>query len=523
MRLRLAEAPGLTLDEGFNVATGVYLVRALKTNGLGSLHPATIKDVYGSSTYNPDHPPLGRWALGLVHEWLSRSELPFLEVDARPASAIAFALTVLLAGWFVQRWFGPLAGTLAALSVAILPRQFAHAHLASLETFIGLAYAACVLVAADRCRPRERSSGYAAFALAGVFFGLALLTKIQAVFLAPAVGLWAWSQWGLKRAVPRVALFAAVGFVLFFAGWPWLWLDPVNHLREYFARTTERQTLYCYYLGHRWADRDVPWHYPWVMFAVTVPMGLHFFASFVFRRPGVGVPVVEQAPQVIETAQADAGGWTWRVDPRIQLILWAIVIPLVVFSIPGIRVYDGERLFGVVFPLWGAIAGVGAASLLTQHAKRGLIVCVIAVLFVFSTAGHFLLNPFQLSFYNVLVGGPWGADALGFERSYWMEGLTESFQRDVVANVPRGHRVDVAPVLHRSYLPHLQLVSPVLLSGAIKLAAYDDKQPGGSKYVIKFHRRADSWAPLEPPPEGTKILAEVKRAGVPMVTLYQLP
>jgi hypothetical protein len=83
--------------------------------------------------------------------------------------------------------------------------------------------------------------------------------------------------------------------------------------------------------------------------------------------------------------------------------------------------------------------------------------------------------------------------------------------------------VDVAPVLHKAYLPHLQMVSPVLLSGAIKLAPYDDKQPDGSKYVIKFHRRADSWASLEPPPEGTKILAEERRAGVPMVTLYQLP
>jgi hypothetical protein len=66
-------------------------------------------------------------------------------------------------------------------------------------------------------------------------------------------------------------------------------------------------------------------------------------------------------------------------------------------------------------------------------------------------------------------------------------------------------------------------VSPILMEGAITLAPYDDKQAGGSKFVLKFHRRADPWASLEPPPEGTKVLAEVKRAGVPMVTLYQLP
>ena len=84
-------------------------------------------------------------------------------------------------------------------------------------------------------------------------------------------------------------------------------------------------------------------------------------------------------------------------------------------------------------------------------------------------------------------------------------------------------RTLLAPVLHAKYLPHLQLVTPILMSGGITLAPYDDKVPGGSKFVLKFHRRADSWASLEPPPEGTVILAETKRAGMPMVTLYQLP
>ncbi len=207
---------GITLDEGFNVAMGVYLVRSLEADGLGSLHPATVREVYGSTNYNADHPPLGRWALGFVHELLAGNEGEiFSEYAARPAAGVAFALTVLVMGWFMQKWFGPVAGTFAALAVAVLPRQFAHAHLASLETFIGLTYAACVLVTADRCRPgTDGSRGWKAFAVAGVFFGLALLTKIQAVFLGPAVGLWALTQWRLK-AIPRVALFGAVGLACF--------------------------------------------------------------------------------------------------------------------------------------------------------------------------------------------------------------------------------------------------------------------------------------------------------------------
>ncbi len=519
--LQLAEAPGLTLDEGFNVAMGVYLVRSLEHEGLGSLHPDSIRDVYGSPNYNADHPPLARWALGFVHEWLNGDDpAPFNEFAARPAAAIAFALTVWLVGWFVQKWSSPVGGVVAALAVALLPRQFAHAHLASLETFIGLTYAACVLATADRCRPGVGSAGWKPFAVAGFLFGLALLTKIQAVFLAPAVGLWALTQWRLK-AIPRVALFGAVGMAVFFLGWPWLWLDPWNHLHEYFARTTERQTLYCFYWGERWADRDVPWHFPWVMFAVTVPIGLHLLAGWgVLKSRSLREDAVrDQAHQGSDAPRLPGQCW---IDPRVQLVLWAIAVPLTVFSLPGIRVYDGERLFGIVFPLWGALAGLGGAAVAKQWPGRRTHVA-LGVLLTAQAWGIVALNPFQLSYYNALTGGLAGADRLGFERTYWMEQLTDSFQQKIVESVPRGSRIDVAPVLHPVYLNHILSQSPILGAAGISLAAYDDQQQGGSRYVLHFERLADPWKSLAPPPAGTQVLAEVQRSGVPLVKLLELP
>jgi hypothetical protein len=441
---------------------------------------------------------------------------------------VAFALTVLIAGWFIQKWRGAVAGCAAAFAVAVLPRQFAHAHLASLETFIGLTYAACVFVTADCCTRTEGTPRLRSFAWAGLFFGLALLTKIQAVFLGPAVGLWALSQWRLK-AIPRVALFGAIGLLVFFLGWPWLWLDPLHHLKEYFARTTERQTLYCFCWGERWADTDVPWHYPWVMFAVTVPLGLHLLAGLGLVGRGPATPAARQEPRPPEgqrTPQdqgADAPRSPGRllIEPRVQLVLWSIAVPLLVFTLPGIRVYDGERLFGIVFPLWGALAGVGVAAVVRRfpgRPARALLVLLLAG----QAWGAVSLNPFGLSYYNALTGGLAGADRLGFERTYWMEGLTESFQREIVDKVPRGSRIDVAPVLHPVYLPHLLIESPILRNAGIMLAAYDDKRPGGSNHVLHFHRKADPWESLESLPEGTQLLAEVSCKGVPLLSLYQL-
>jgi hypothetical protein len=519
LRGAVADGPGITLDESFNIETGIYLVRSLNAYGLAFLHPRTIKEVWGAREYNPDHPPLGRWALGLVHDWNADPNRPVIQdAAARPASAVAFAITVFLVAWYAAKWFGASAGTIAGLALLFMPRQFGHAHLASLETLIALTYSWCVLWVADQWRfssdgpqpkqlPRQRIA-----IVGGILWGLALLTKIQAVFIAPAVGLWAIWRFG-PRVLTRLAVFGVVGFVVFFAGWPWLWLDPLGHLKEFFARTTERPTLYCFYWGERWADRDVPWHYPWVMFAVVVPLGLQLLGLL-----GV-VSRWNDSP-------AESDHVRGCRDARLQLVLLAMLVPLAVFSVPGIRVYDGERLFGVVFPLWAVVMGRGGA-LLWRYAIHRLPVptggLVVAALIAVQGWGILAYHPCQLSFYSLAVGGLSGADRLGFERTYWADSLTDSFQRRIVEAVPRGSTIDVAPVLHPFYLSHLLEQSPILTAAEIQLAAYDDKQPGRSRYVLMFHRKADPWGSLLPPPEGTETLAEMKRGDVPLATVYRLP
>ncbi|MBX3443440.1 MAG: hypothetical protein KF774_13625 [Planctomyces sp.] len=512
----VAEGPGITLDESFNVETGVYLIRSLREFGLAALHPDSVREIWGAAAYNPDHPPLGRLALGLAHDAnVDRESSGIRDSAARPASAIAFALTVWLVAWCGGRWYGRTAGIVGGASVLLMPRQFGHAHLASLETFIGLAYAAAVLAIAEtwsvdaevasRAGGRRPLPGWGNVLGGGALIGLALLTKIQAVFLGPAVAVWALARFGM-RGLPRLAACGGMALAVFFAGWPWLWLDPAAHLHEYFARTTERQTLYCFYWGERWADLDVPWHYPWVQFAVVVPLGLQLLGL-------VGLGTGED-------------GRSARRDPRLALVLLAVVIPLIVFSLPGIRVYDGERLFAVSFPLWGIVIGRGGARAMAWLRARLSAPAAISIATAFVAAqgwGLARLHPCQLSYYNLAVGGLQGAAGLGFETSYWADSLTESLQRRIVEAVPRGSRIDVAPVLHPIYLDHLLSQSPLLQAAELRLEPYDDKVPGGSRLVLLFHRRADPWESLDPPPEGTEVLARLERAGVPLATLLRLP
>ena len=115
-----------------------------------------------------------------------------------------------------------------------------------------------------------------------------------------------------------------------------------------------------------------------------------------------------------------------------------------------------------------------------------------------------------------------GADRLGFERSYWADGITRSLPEQLVAQVPRGATVDVAPVLHPVLLDDLPAQSPLLREHEIQLRAYDDPHRELVRYVLVFRRRADPWHSLEPSPTNSRLLAETRREVVQLAGLYAI-
>ncbi len=87
------------------------------------------------------------------------------------------------------------------------------------------------------------------------------------------------------------------------------------------------------YFGRVIADRDLPWHYPWFYFAVTVPIGLQALGALGIVR-----------------------GWiNRRLDPFPLLLAATIVLFLGLFS-TRVPVYDGERLF------LECVSGMGAVD-----------------------------------------------------------------------------------------------------------------------------------------------------------------
>ncbi len=504
----MPQGPGLTVDEIFNVEQGVYLVEQSKNLGWLNLIPGTSVEAFRPvNGYNPDHPPLGRYWLGVHHQltwWIApphQPDGPFVTACARTGSATAFALTVWLIGAFVsimssstmspstasppggsargattfRHWAGPL----ACLSLVLMPRVYGHAHLAALESITNLTCTAAVLAIAAWWSGPAPPTRRAAL-VAGVVMGLALLTKIQAVLIPVPVIVWSLLRWR-QKAIEPLLVWGTTALVLFFAAWPYLWLDPVGHLLEYLGRTTNRATLNCFYFGTIYKDKAVPWHYPFVMFAVTVPVGLHALGVLGVKKGDRSQGTGDRSQKLI------ADEW------RRWLLLACGLFPLIVFALPKVAVYDGERLFLTVFPLWAIFVGRGAASVLEITARRSgvrLAKCGICVVIVLQAASNWLVHPHYLSYYNLAVGGVSGAETLGLEMNYWGDGITRSLLEEAVTERGGFTSVEIRPSLHQFQNDDLLRQSPILRQRLVKDS---DPSVGSAAKPLRFvfRRRAD--------------------------------
>ena len=496
--------PGLTTDETLNIPQGVFLVDALAQQGPLVFTPSGARKIFGSPRYLSDYPPLARILPGIAHSLTSwcmpGSESTVYNVPAaRLGSCFAFAVTVLLVTEFCMRRHGWAPAVCAAILMITTPSLIGHARIASSESATNLAWVAALLPLLAWWTGSGPPSTVRA-CITGVFWGLLLLTKVQGILLPPIVFLWA--VWQYRWQSPRPLFFWLVcGLAVFLAGWPWLWLDPINNLVSYFGRTTERATIKCWYFSECFADKQVPWHYPFVLTLFTLPLGT--LLCLVAR-----------------------GRWK-HIDRCDQLLLLTIIIPLTVFALPGTPVYDGNRLFLIVMPSiillaarcfnWPGVVSADGIALPNAAVPRsvlrwqGALLCLLAL----QPFGSPIFAPFAICQYGPLAGGISGAARLGMEASYWGDGLNGSFWEQV----PENSTVFVAPVSHQFQLQGMMSLIPIVQQRQIKLVAFEYNPSKQKGLLLLIHRLADLRPELRTVPPGATIVAEARLDGVILARL----
>lgn len=489
---------------------------------------------------NHEHPPLAKIVIGLTHHAFSR----YLSSThaARVAASLFFATLLAVVYLAMKSWVGWRAGLFASLSLLLMPRVFGHGHLAGLDIPLALTSFAtmwAVEAAVGRCAPASAPAGGSPaspsfmrpvlpLVYAGCVWGLALLTKINAIFLPAAFV--PWVVWRLRlRALPGLVAMFLVAAIVFIAGWPWLWHDTGDKVAEFYApitekltgrKATERVNLPAYYFGQVY-DKEYPPSYPIVMLLITVPVGL-------LAMSGLGIGAWLGGERERETKEEGRGVGVGPPAVAVLLLL-GLAIQIVPLVPPGVPKYDGERLLLAAFPFLACFAGMGGEALfvrlragfasLVGPAADKLAAAALTLLLLSQATGIVASHPFELGYYNLLVGGMGGASRRGLETNYWGECVNEDVFRFLNERAPRGAAIAFFP--ERDLVP-LILASDGYLRRDLRYVNLQDAEKERARYVVILMRqgmvlrdeKARSYLPRVP-------VFTVARRGVVFCAVYE--
>lgn len=352
---------------------------------------------------NKEHPPMDKIWSGLIWS-LSRGITDDITTHRLGNMLLSAILAGLLYLW-MRDDYGVVVGLVAVGALFSMPRFFFHAHLAALD----VPAAFSVFVTTHLFWKTKDRKHWAWGLLIGLVWGMALATKINAIFVPFTLGLWLIFFKRELRLFLRLVIMGVSAIPVFFMVWPWLYVDTIERIMEYIGFiTTDHWQIGQYYLGNFYMPP--PWHFGFVMIWAVVPLGLTVLYLLGLVR-----------------------SIKWKQDQALGILLFlSALIPILAISTGQSMVYDNDRLMMVSFPFLAALAGTGfgwlVAGLKILTFKMNLIILrsvgyVVIFSFVFfpQLVTMVRLYPHFLSYYSQSVNGLDGATHLGLESTYWCE------------------------------------------------------------------------------------------------------
>jgi len=392
---------GITWDEGVYFHVGISYFNWLKNPSLKNI------DAYWA--INKEHPPLPK-LLGGITNFLFHEKLKILN------SISSFRLSILpfvfLSTYFLFLFaYELLDYRIAFITTALfffLPRIFFHSHLGGMDYPITSLWLVVIYSYWKAMKDPKW------IIVSSMLLGFALLAKINSFLIyIPLLFYWVLTHHGQLKCIMRgkswlkcrestqifhkIFPLFIIPPIIFIAFWPWLWKDTFQRVTEYLSFHMHHAIVYVYYLGTQYPI--APWHYPWVLTFLTVP--LIILAPFF-----IGLVSIIFRPN----------------KTNIFLLLNAF-LPLIMISFPSVPKYDGVRLFLPAFPFICMIAGMGLNQifLLSKKIKmEKLFYLGFMVMFLLTIySSIFKIHPYQSSYFNEVIGGVDGAAKKGFELEYW--------------------------------------------------------------------------------------------------------
>lgn len=397
---------GITWDEGVHFLAGAQYFEWLKNPSIG-----TIDKYWGFEATTTEHPPLA-FLLGETTRYLFHNKLNWLNgISSFRVSTLIFVFFLSFALFsFVSRLYGNKIALIVSLSFFFLPRVFFHSHLAALDYPVTAMWFLTVYAYWRGIRDQKW------IFYSSILLGFALLTKLNSYFIyIPLIFYWLLSYHRKLRCLifkkcrpslrENVHMFSKIiplfiiPPIIFVAFWPYLWKDPISRILEYPLLSLKlTRVRYTYYFGTVFTH--VPWHYPFVMTLITIPLiVLIAFLIGIFKIPS-------------------------RPYRNTNIfIFFNSLLPLLIISLPMVAKYDGVRLFLPAFPFICIISGLGISHIF-DWAKRFRLEkqAFLGYMLLFSLSFYHSIvkyHPFQSSYFNRIIGGVDGAARKGFDVEYW--------------------------------------------------------------------------------------------------------
>lgn len=467
---------------------------------------------------------------GIIAPYTPQSDLHMLLLLRLPVAFIT-SLCVALVYLLLRVLLNKYLALIAALLIATNPFLVGHSQLLHVDALLTAFMTVALLAAMVAFRldvspaPSDGDGGegaapplrWWALVLAGVASGLAFLTKSPSALLIPMMGVivlagYHRSPTHAARLLSALAVWGAVALGTWVALWPAAWdnlpaavMAIINEVARNGAIPHNNGN---FFLGQPVADPG-PRFYPLALVLRLTPWALVGIVTLALR-------IIDRPTRAV----GPGGGWLWVV----LLFVLLFLLPMSVLSkkfdryaLPIFPMLDIVAVIGLA-GLWHAVhSRLGGALTTLPHRLQSALPATLATTLCAASTGYVLwYHPYELAFYNPLLGG------------------AESAVRTLL--VGRGEGLDqVAAYLNANCRDHNQPVFALNASGLLEdlipnrvenelyASAYPPRLSYAVLYINQRQRNPQIYQTMRQMWCEQQPVHTVRIHGIPYATIYEMP
>lgn len=297
---------------------------------------------------------------------------------------LSAALGLLFLFKLVSKIFNPQIAFWSSVFLVLLPRFIAHSQYNSKDIPLLSGFVMVFYFLYGGFVEKKRLS----LVWAGVFFGLTLAIRLDAILILPIFFIPFWLTGGNFKRIKNFLWpwpFLGISALAIYLVWPSLWSDPIliiDSFKYFLHHGWQGSVLY---LGQVYQASQLPWHYAPVYLFLTIPLVILILIGFGFFK-------------VFRDLRNRK-----NIFAYIFILTW-IFLRVFLAILPGAVRYDGVRHFLPILPALMVVAALGFAFILKKLRKKNILkTSLVVIVSVWLLVEFFIIFPFGGSYFNEIT------------------------------------------------------------------------------------------------------------------------